>query len=190
MRRRGAGKGSILRLRPAPSSADNQLPVVLPSVAWTRLSNLVHHPPTLCLQLLLKRSARSHTCWRQFKELASNCLLPTIACLQAFLRLVCPAALAVLHVNASPSAPRLCAPALAAAGAQASACASVAAEQLLRIYRMPRLDLDSLDTQMQLLSACCSAAGACSLRKLVLTAPSLSFPSRRTAVCRQYAISN
>jgi len=70
---------------------------------------------------------------------------------QAFLHLECPAALAVLHINAGPSAPRLCAPALAAALTEAESSAALAQEQLQRIYSMGHLDLTNADTLLQLL---------------------------------------
>lgn len=71
--------------------------------------------------------------------------------MQAYSLLEMPAQLALLHMNASPAAPRLCPAQLAAAKEAAAASAAVAEEQLRRIYGMPRLDLSSGDTVLQLL---------------------------------------
>lgn len=64
-----------------------------------------------------------------------------------------PSQLAVLHMNASPAAPRLCLPPLLAALEAAQASAALAQEQLQHLYGMPHLDLSSDDTMLQLLSA-------------------------------------
>ncbi|PSC69888.1 helicase and polymerase-containing TEBICHI [Micractinium conductrix] len=73
--------------------------------------------------------------------------------LETFLHLESPAALALLHINASPTAPRLAPPALAAALAQAQQCAGLAQGVVRQLYCMPQLDLGSIDTQMQLLGS-------------------------------------
>lgn len=70
---------------------------------------------------------------------------------QTFLNLECPAVQVLLHINASQAAPRLAAPALHAALEAARGSAEGAQEQLRRVYSMPRLDLGSNDTMMQLL---------------------------------------
>lgn len=97
--------------------------------------------------------------------------------MQAYSLLEMPAQLALLHMNASPAAPRLCPAQLAAAKEAAAASAAVAEEQLRRIYGMPRLDLSSGDTVLQLLgepavscgSDVCRACGACCSEECMLS---------------------
>jgi hypothetical protein len=81
-------------------------------------------------------------------------LTPSLSLLprpQAFTHLEQPAALALLHINASRAAPRLSAPALRAHLAAAQGSASLAQDRLREMYRMPQMHAGSNDTQLQLL---------------------------------------